>query len=331
MAARCRCKPLAFLSLVCSRPVRPIVLPPRLEPVRRFILDASPASSPLRVADVGCDHGALAIALCAARSSVECAHAARVIGIDIAEAALAGARANARASIGACSASGVFHSAGSSVEFRLGDGLGALRAQSAHDVGGEADVLTVSGVGVRTTFAILRHDDAGDACGRALRLRGVRHLVLQPGPNPRPTAMRALRAFVHGAGFDLVADTCELIGGRHYVTLACARAEDVTRRSERQLQPPREAALLGGARQWPVDVARGYAQHHARWLRTDLRHMAEWRERRWGERVGICDADDERAHAQHLDGRAPSTRFVEYVAPSDLRALEAFVSESAGK
>lgn len=319
----------ALLLALIAEAALPIALPRRLEQVESFIIEARRPGVPLRVADVCCDHGALAIALCRA----DAAH--YVLGVDIAERALAGAVANARLALGERDACNLFARGPSRLELRRGDGLGALRQLRVHEEsagcdepaeGGEADVLAVSGVGVRTTFDILRHDDEGGECGRALRRRGVRALVLQPGANPRPTALRALRAFVLAAGFELVADSCELIGGRHYITLACARP-DATRGA-----PPghgaaaRERALLGLARAWPADVADGYARHHAEWLRKDLRHMAEWSGRRWGSRVG-CAAADEPRHGRQLDAAAGSTSFVELVAASDLDVLDAFLAE----
>jgi tRNA (adenine22-N1)-methyltransferase len=294
-------------------------LPLRLKRVERLILDASAAQrgAALRCADVGCDHAALVIALCGAHDPLA---PATLIGIDAAPLALAGAIANAHAAhLRALGGErNTFVRGVRSLELRVGDGLAALAA-------GEADVLTVSGVGVRTTFEILAHDDAlHGECGAALRSRGIRSLVLQPGANPRPTALRALRSFVRAAGFDPTTERIDQIGGRFYLTLAFAA------RAEGDSPPPtsRESALLGCARAWPLREQTQYVRHHANWLANDLEHMGRWGDaRRWGDRVGVGvgvglgDASDEARYRDRLDGVDDATAFTELVTRSDLLEL----------
>ncbi|KAJ1635103.1 hypothetical protein T492DRAFT_969136 [Pavlovales sp. CCMP2436] len=300
------------LVLLCAA-----ALPLRLQRVERLVLLTS--GRPLRVADIGCDHGALAISL----SQSAQAGAARILAVDAAAKALAGAVENAAAALGDCSTrSGPSFrhvELRNDLEFRLGNGLHALQE-------GEVHCVTISGVGVRTTFEILRHEDGEGEPGRALRERGISRLVLQPGANPRPTALRTLRGWLSAAGFKPLSDQIDLIGRRHYVTLVFARREGSARGPM-----GREFALLGGRADWDAAVAAGYAMHHFDWLKQDVEHMQRWGAScRWGDRVGVLDAAGERAYARELAGEAASATFTELIATADLRVLEEAAKGSAG-
>ena len=132
-----------------------------------------------RVADIGCDHAMLPIALVLS-GVIE-----RAIGIDRASAPLERARANVRA-------------AAAPVELRLGDGLAPL-------VAGEVDCVTMAGVG-------------GEAAVRALPIPqllrlGIERVVIQP--NKKIEMVR--RAFFD-AGWACTMESVVWRKGRPFVT-----------------------------------------------------------------------------------------------------------------
>ena len=143
------------------------------------------------VADVGCDHAYLSIALS------QSGRASRVIACDASTNSLAGARAN----IERCSSA-------AAIETRLGDGLSPL----GH---GECDVLTMSGIGLRKMLHILDAD--------ALARLSVPTLVLQP-LEPRLTLCVDLHERLWRTGYGVMRQTLSRSGGRTYLTLRAERA-----------------------------------------------------------------------------------------------------------
>ncbi len=153
-----------------------------LSPRLAAIVDLVPDSG--SVADVGCDHAHVAIAL-AARGH------RHVIACDRAEGALAMGREQARRF-------GI-----SGIDFRLGDGLEPLRR-------GEVEILLLAGVGHLTILNVL-----GRAPADAL---GARRLVVQP-----TTAIPLVRRDLGRRGWRCVDETLVRDRGRFHWTLAYER------------------------------------------------------------------------------------------------------------
>ncbi|CAM3430734.1 class I SAM-dependent methyltransferase [Hydrogenibacillus schlegelii] len=140
------------------------------------------------VADIGTDHGQLAILLVASGKSPS------VIATDLRPGPLEAARANV-----------VRHGLLDRIELRLGDGLSPLRP-------GEVDVVVVAGLGAERIVAMLK------AAGEK---RATYPLwVFQPQTPARP-----LRAFGYGAGMELWAEDVVRAGGRSYEIVAFRRGD----------------------------------------------------------------------------------------------------------
>lgn len=127
------------------------------ERLRRLHKAVAPGA---RVADIGCDHARLAIAL---RRSERAAH---VIASDVAAGPLRHARLN------------IAHANVSGIDVRLGFGLETLKQ-------GEVDTIVIAGVGATLMVEILER-------GKAV-LKGVKHLVLQPAAEAEPLRCWFLR------------------------------------------------------------------------------------------------------------------------------------------
>jgi tRNA A22 N-methylase len=144
-------------------------LGPRLTSVFRLV----PASARV-VADLGCDHALLPLALArddhAHRPALE-----RVIGVDKAAAPLEEARRNLRRSLPpaplARDDAAVVN--GRAVELRLGDGLWALSK------GDGVDAVCAAGMGTRNIVEILSPALSSSSDHVAAVLGGVQHLILQ--------------------------------------------------------------------------------------------------------------------------------------------------------
>jgi len=153
-------------------------LGPRLATVLRLV----PASARV-VADLGCDHALLPLALAmddhALRPALE-----RVIGVDKAAAPLAEARRNVARQLllpstaAAAAAAAAAHGDaavvnGRAVELRLGDGLRALSTADG------VDTVCAAGMGTRNIIEILSPASSSSSDHVASLLGGVQHLVLQ--------------------------------------------------------------------------------------------------------------------------------------------------------
>lgn len=151
-------------------------LNPRLAAVAEWVPPGS------RVADVGTDHGYLPLHL------VQTGRAAAVIACDISEGPLDNARRNLEAA------------GASSVQLRLGDGLGPVAPD-------EADCITIAGMGGDLMVRIIE---------KASWLRDpVRLLVLQP-----MSASEELRAYLYTAGYVIERERAVPDHGRLYVVMA---------------------------------------------------------------------------------------------------------------
>ena len=131
------------------------------------------------VADIGSDHGRLAVAL------LQQARASQVIASDISHASLEKARSLSCR----CGLEG-------RIEFRVADGLNAL-------LPGEVDGIIIAGMGGLLMARILQQ---GDAAARA-----AKRIVLQPQGNAAE-----LRAFLYENGYNIESEAIEFDNGRYY-------------------------------------------------------------------------------------------------------------------
>lgn len=293
-------------------------LSPRLDRLRGAVLDLAPTGDhPLRVADIGCDHGLLPLSLWRSRSHT------RAIGVDVAAKALNRARRNAQEAYGASSfyRDGDKYIDGNRVlEWRLGDGLHAIADR------GEVDTIVVSGVGPRSAFHVLC--GATDPPGELLRRKGVKHVVLQPAANPRPTAVRPLREALAAAGMGAVREACDYVSSRYYVTLVYSASVPT--------KPASSARdLLIGALDPSRGPAREYLARSAAWLEGDLAHAREWGVHRWGraeysvEGSGAPSGKEHKlALASEKGSSSAGARYQETISGSDLCIIRQCLDES---
>lgn len=138
------------------------------------------------IADIGSDHGRLAVAL------LQQGRASRVFSSDISSASLEKARSLAAL----CGVS-------DRIDFRVADGLAALAP-------GEAEAILIAGMGGLMMARILRE---GEAVART-----ARRIVLQPQGNAAE-----LRAFLYESGYVIEQEAIVLDNGRYY-QLICTRS-----------------------------------------------------------------------------------------------------------
>lgn len=161
------------------------MLTPRMRCVAAFV----PAGC--RVADVGCDHAYVPIALC------ERGICDFVIAMDVREGPLKIAGANV-------------HKAGldDRIELRLSDGLERLSA-------GEVDTVVIAGMGGLLTRDILI---AGEPV-----VRGLRTMILQP-----QSELTEVRKYVRGHGFEIADEAMVWDKGKPYFVMKCESADGRT-------------------------------------------------------------------------------------------------------
>lgn len=235
------------------------------------------------IADIGCDHGLLSIAL-ASTGKFQ-----KVIGVDVSHAALEnGAKqfyGKAMHAIGGlvkteCGVSDNLDDLSKDlgeessklmlpVEFRIGDGLSPLKL-------GEADAICMAGMGVDTILSILvkRLDDASDDNTRVLDSLQCNSLFLQP-PNSRPRKLMELYEHVHRLGFSLANERITKLKERYYITSHFDR-RDARENSSIVAEADTGNVIPGSFLFRSPDVEqrnmyREFVDHHYRWLQKDFR------------------------------------------------------------
>lgn len=160
---------------------------PKLSPRLEGIVELVPEGS--RVADIGCDHGYISIAL------VQRNLAVHSIASDIKSGPLEQAVKNiAKAELT------------DKIETRLAPGITAIKS-------GEADVIVIAGMGQRTIAEILTEnmDIAKEA----------KYLVLQP-----QSELADMRRFLLGNGFKLIKNKLMIEGDKYYIAMVASATED---------------------------------------------------------------------------------------------------------
>mmetsp|Transcript_2913 Transcript_2913/g.5460 ORF Transcript_2913/g.5460 Transcript_2913/m.5460 type:complete len:419 (+) Transcript_2913:48-1304(+) len=226
------------------------------------------------IADIGCDHGLLSIALASTGKFQN------VIGIDVSNAALEnGAKkfySKALHAIGGIVenqfpvddgqvSKGATQESSKPflpVEFRIGDGLLPLNL-------GEADAICMAGIGVDTILSILEQSmNHSGSNSRVLDSLHCNSLFVQP-PNSRPRKLMELYDNFHKMGFTLANERIMKLKERYYITSHFDRKDTYDNLAN-------DINVIPGnlLRQSP-DVEqrhmyKEFVDHHYRWVQQDL-------------------------------------------------------------
>jgi tRNA A22 N-methylase len=243
------------------------------------------------IADVGTDHGLLAVALSASR------HFAHVTGVDLSESALReGAyqllnditiyqRRQDPNQTSSCNASIARQSQALPVTFRQGNGLQSL-------VPGEADTICIAGMGVHTMLDILLDTtttnlsmaDGSAPCQRRLLLDELscQRLILQP-TNARPHLLTLLYHQLQSMNWSVCDERIEYLSSRWYLSVALERVANCTNN-----HTSRSLALPGTILAQSTDSKTqnefyNWVSHHVTWIRRDaaLTGVMRMEDERW--------------------------------------------------
>lgn len=212
-------------------------LPPRLLEAYHLLTPGA------RVADIGCDHGLLSIAL------VGSGRAESVYACDVSPQAIVKARSNAERYLP--------EALRQRLSYRQADGLSAFSragggASDAGEIACEIDEIALCGLGVPKLLTLL------EAGGGASAL-GVDALVIQPLAPALPR-MAQLRSLVHRTGWRISRERFLYSNRMPYMTLRAERGAG-TAASEPPSEPSSELSLLlGDSRQEHAHLA-GYSAY----------------------------------------------------------------------
>jgi tRNA (adenine22-N1)-methyltransferase len=202
------------------------------------------------IADVGCDHGLLAISLSLS------GRFERVVGVDVSERALQdGAITLYQKLLDTLNTEERWERNGQQqknflpIEFRMGDGLKAL-------LPGEADAVCIAGMGVDSMIQILEADEMDRV--------GCKKLILQP-TNTRPRNLLRLYDCLALMGWGVRDESIEYLSSRWYMSTSF---EPQTINDNRLRVPGQMLAQLGD--ETPMKQAYGrYVLHHQKWIEQD--------------------------------------------------------------
>ena len=218
----------------------------RLGDIVDLAISSSKESNPKpRIADVGCDHGLLSIALAASGKYKQ------VIGVDVSEQALENGARNFYRKVQEALERDVDSSdTDLPVEFRAGDGLSVIDD-------GEIDSVAIAGMGVNTIVKILNEKD--------LERVGTSTLFLQP-TNTKPSNLIKLYDHLQDGGWTPQQELLKYISRRWYFSISF----------ERDVGAYRKSALPGDKLRLEDDDLMHrefmrYVDHHRQWLERDLR------------------------------------------------------------
>lgn len=138
------------------------------------------------VADIGCDHAFVSIAL------VQSGKVSQVVAMDVKEGPVCIARENVSA-----------YCMEDKIQIRLSDGFAALKEN-------EAECAIIAGMGGQLMVDILR---AGN-----MHLENGIHLILQP-----QSELHLVRAYLHKVGYEIVREDMLLEDGKYYTIMKAVR------------------------------------------------------------------------------------------------------------
>lgn len=160
---------------------------PKLSPRLEGIVELVPEGS--RVADIGCDHGYISIAL------VQRGLAIHSIASDIKSGPLEQAVKNIQKA-----------GLNEKIETRLAPGIAAIKSN-------EADVIVIAGMGQRTIAEILTENMS--------IAKEVKYLILQP-----QSELADMRRFLLDNGFKLLKNKLMIEGDKYYIAMVASATED---------------------------------------------------------------------------------------------------------
>ena len=196
------------------------------------------------IADVGCDHGLLAISLSLS------GRFERIVGVDISERALQdGAIALHKQLLDTLNKEGRLQSV-LPVDFRVGDGLKALQS-------GEGDALCIAGMGVDSMIRIVEPSEIDRV--------GCRKLILQP-TSPRPRNLLRLYDSLSVMGWGVTNERIEYLSSRWYISASFAPQT----MDENRPVPGQMLARLSD--ESSMKKAYGdYVRHHRKWIEQNAK------------------------------------------------------------
>ena len=222
-----------------------------------------------RIADIGCDHGLLAIALALSNKF------SKNIGIDVSETALHnGAIQNWNRIIDYCNQSNHDQRLLPSLDFRHGDGLLPL-------LNDEVDALCMAGMGINTMIQILYQNYVSSSLSLTNQKKnkevyriGCKHLFLQP-TNSRPRNLIKLYDKLQQDGWKLKQEHIVILSSRWYITSHFVLEDDDVGDDKHGMNHVRHDLLPGAIlnhldpshTMYPIYM--DYIQHHRNWLKKD--------------------------------------------------------------
>jgi len=168
------------------------------------------------------------------------------------------------------------------IEFRLGSGLEPLQS-------GEADAVVLAGMGVHTMLNILLGEERSDEAP-ADKVQ-TKYIFLQP-TNSRPQHMVMMYDQLHQSGWVLRDERIAFLGGRWYINTFFERGCD----NNDQLQLENPYRFPGHCLSNDNEVYDTYVKHHLRWLNEDYerpKFVFDEEDRRWMEYI-ISSKENER-------------------------------------
>ena len=271
----------------------------RFNPLIELILHSCKSSNKkiTSIADVGCDHGMLAMSLaCIAwvnqlgvNDKENQQHLgsdeflfSNVFGTDVSSQALEnGGIASLKRVNEALSKIELLNNNSSidlPINFRIGDGLNALRVD-------EADAVVIAGMGVHTMIDIIygKAETSTIILSPIDRVR-TNYLFLQP-TNSRPEHLIILYDCLQKKGFELCNETVAYVSGRWYINASFRRNDN---------------KQFGTMYRFPDhylsndEIFDNYVKHHIQWLKqiTQNGPLAE-EDRRWLQHISTMQDKDE--------------------------------------
>ena len=235
----------------------------RLRHLVELALEDSSAPTTASIADVGTDHGLLAMAL-AVSGKFE-----RVYGVDVSLAALQNGAWKLHQQVqqqpqhAPSTKSNPWHWP---VDFFMGDGLTPLRP-------GQADTVCIAGMGVHTMVEILTQKTNDASQLLLLDELNCQRLILQP-TNARPRHLIRLYDTLRDMGWTVKDERMEYISSRWYLSSCFVRRNHPNASGEEGHRLDRlPGALLASSATTPIEMQGQFldwVSHNCQWIRQDL-------------------------------------------------------------
>lgn len=236
--------------------------------------------SPKSVADVGTDHGLLAMGLALSGNYN------KVVGVDVSDQALTfGALALLEQIRNQTMSMNDDFFKEFPIEFRLGNGLEALEF-------GEADIICIAGMGVNTMLKILEQESSMNSEGTYLEKIGCKRLVLQ-ATNSRPRNLILLYDRLQKMGWKVRDERIEKLSSRWYITTCFEMPNDAPSSIHLRESGQLIDLELPGLKLRSFDktcsmrkIFDEYCLHHKQWIQEDAkasRQQIDSRDLRWLE------------------------------------------------